>query len=119
MARTCQFILSKKINFFGLIFFLNFSSKNKNEICVEVKIIKKTCLYVKTEIELLSLIQTNLKNLKRTMTKKGKKYYVIFIDNFSRYTKLYLFRSKDETYKMFLLYKAEVKNQLNKKNRTS
>jgi hypothetical protein len=53
------------------------------------------------------------------MTKEGKKYYVIFIDNFSRYTKLYLFRSKDETYKMFLLYKAEVKNQLNKKNRTS
>ena len=52
------------------------------------------------------------------MTKRGKKYYVIFIDDFSRYTKFYLLRSKDEVYIMFLLYKAKVKNKLNK-NQTS
>ena len=38
-----------------------------------------------------------------------------FIDDFSRYTKVYLLRSKDETFDMFLAYKAEVENQLNKK----
>ena len=53
------------------------------------------------------------------MTKEGKKYYVIFTDNFSRYTKFYLLKNKNEAYKMFLLYKTEVKNQLNKKNWTS
>jgi len=71
-----------KINSFNLISGLNFSSKNKGEICVEAKIIKKTCLSVKTESELLNLIQTNLKDLKQTMIKKDKKYYVIFTDNF-------------------------------------
>ena len=33
--------------------------------------------------------------------------------------KLYLLKSKDETYNMFLLYIREVKNQLNKKNQMS
>jgi hypothetical protein len=38
------------------------------------------------------------------MTRRGKKYHVTLIDDFSRYTKLYLIRSKDEAYNMFLLY---------------
>jgi len=49
------------------------------------------------------------------MTREGKIYFVTFIEDFSRYTKLYLFRSKDEVYNMFLLYKTKVENQLNKK----
>ena len=49
------------------------------------------------------------------MTRGGKRYYVTFIDDFSRYTKVYLFRNKDEAFDMFLIYKAEVENQLNKK----
>jgi hypothetical protein len=59
---------------------------NKCEICVETKITKKTCASVKRETELLSLIHTNLEHLKQTMTRGGKKYYVNFIDDFSRYT---------------------------------
>ena len=49
------------------------------------------------------------------MTRGGKKYYVTFIDDFSRHTKLFLIKSKDEAYNMFLLYKEQVENQLNKK----
>ena len=44
-----------------------------------------------------------------------KKYYITFIDDYSRYTKLYILRHKDETGEMFLKYKAEVENQLGKK----
>jgi hypothetical protein len=90
---------------------------NKCEICVEVKITKKTWAFVKREIEFLNLIHTDLE--KQTMIRGGKKYYVTFIDDFSRYTKLYLLISKDEVYNIFLLYKAKVENQLNKKNQTS
>ena len=61
---------------------------NKHEICVEAKITKKTYVYVKRETELLSLIHTDLGDLKQTMIIGGKKYYVTFIDDFSRYTKL-------------------------------
>jgi transposase InsO family protein len=47
------------------------------------------------------------------MTRGGKKYYVIFVDDYSRFTKLYLLRSKDEALKMFIKYKIEVENQKN------
>ena len=49
------------------------------------------------------------------MTRGGKKFYVTFIDDFSRYTKVYLLRNKDEAFDKFLVYKSEVENQLNKK----
>ena len=44
-----------------------------------------------------------------------KKYFVNFIDDYSRYTKVYLIKHKDEAFDVFLKYKAEVENQLNKK----
>jgi hypothetical protein len=91
----------------GLIFCLNSSFINKCEIYVEAKITKKTCVSVKRETELLSLIHTNLEDLKQIMTRGGKKYYVTFIYDFSRY--------KDKAYNMFFLYKTEIENQLNKK----
>ena len=49
------------------------------------------------------------------MTRGGKRYNVTFIDDFSRYTKVYLIRNKDKAFDMFLSYKIEVENQLNKK----
>jgi transposase InsO family protein len=49
------------------------------------------------------------------MTRYGKKYYVIFVDDYSKFTKLYSLRSKDEALKMFIKYKIEVENQKNKR----
>ena len=44
----------------------------------------KTYISVKRKIKLLSLIHTDdLKDLKQIMTKKNKKYYMTFIDDFS------------------------------------
>jgi len=44
------------------------------------------------------------------MSKGGKKWYITFVDDYSRYTKVYLPKSKDEAEEMFLKYKAEVEN---------
>jgi len=49
------------------------------------------------------------------MSRGGKNYFVTFINDFSRYTKVYLIKHKDEAFDMFLPYKAKVDNQLNKK----
>ena len=51
------------------------------------------------------------------MTRGGKKYYMTFIDDFWRYNKVYLLRQKDDSLNMFMfiIYKNEVENQLNKK----
>ena len=49
------------------------------------------------------------------MTRGGKKFYVTFIDDYSKFTRFYLLRNKDEAFDMFLSYKAEVENQLDRK----
>lgn len=49
------------------------------------------------------------------MTRRAKRYYIIFIDDFSQYTKVYPQRNKDEAGETFLIYKNAVENQLNKK----
>ena len=49
------------------------------------------------------------------MTKGGERFYITFIDDYSRYTIIYLLRNKDETRDVFIKYKNEVENQLSKK----
>ena len=49
------------------------------------------------------------------MTRGGKKFYVTFIDDYSRLTRVYLLRNKDEAFNMFLNYKAKEENQLDRK----
>ena len=49
------------------------------------------------------------------MTIVGKRFYTIFIDYYSRYTRVYLLRNKDDTMDAFIKYKNEVENQLSKK----
>jgi len=87
----------------------------KCDVCVESKITKKVCHSIERQTELLSLIHTDLVDLKQTMTRGGKNYFVTFIDDYSRYTKVYLIKHKDEVFDMFLSYKTEVENQLDKK----
>jgi len=88
---------------------------SKCDVCVESKITKKTCYSVERQTEILGLIHIDLPDLKQTMSRGGKNYFVTFIDDFSRYTKVYLIKHKDEAFDMFLTYKAEVENQLDKK----
>ena len=64
---------------------------------------------------MLGLIHTDLVYLKQTRTRGGKNYFVTFIDDYSRYTKVYLIKHKDEAFDMFLSYKTKVENQLDKK----
>ena len=46
------------------------------------------------------------------MTRGGKRFYITFIDDYSRYTKVYLLRNKDEVRDSFIKYKNEEENQL-------
>lgn len=49
------------------------------------------------------------------MTRGGKRFYVTFIDDFSRYTEIYLQRNKDKVGEKFLDYENKVENQLRMK----
>ena len=51
------------------------------------------------------------------MTRDSKWFYITFIDDYSRYTRVYLLRNKDETKDVFIKYKNTMENQLRKKNK--
>ena len=94
------------MQYLGLIYGISDACSNKCDVCVESKLTKRTCHPVQWESKLLGLIYSDPEDLKQTMSKDGKKYFVTFIDEFSRYTKIYLIRDKDEAFDMFLLCKA-------------
>ena len=99
----------------GFINNIDYSYLSKSQICATSKLTKKKCGSVSRETKLLELIHSDLGGLKQTMTRGDKKFYVTFIDDYSRFTKVYLLKNKDEAFDMFLIYKAEVKNQLDRK----
>ena len=47
-------------------------------------------------------------------TRGGKKYFITFIDDCTRFCYVYLLRGKDEAIEVFKHYKNEVENQLGK-----
>ena len=105
----------KKMQNLSLINSIYYSGLSKCQICATSKLTRKTCGSITRETKLLELSHSDLGNLKQTMTRGGKKFYVTFIDDDSRFTRVYLLRNKDEAFDMFLRYKAEVENQLDKK----
>ena len=105
----------KKMQTLAHINNIDYSGLSKCQICATSKQTRKTCGSVTRETTLLELIHSDLGDLKQTMTRGGKKFYVTFIDNYSKFTRVYLLRNKDEAFDMFLSYKAEVENQLDRK----
>ena len=105
----------KKRQTLSLINNIDYSGLSKCQICATSKLTRKTCGSITKETKLLELIHSDLGDLKQTMTRGGKKFYVTFIDDYSRFTKVYLLRNKNEAFNTFLSYKAEVENQLDRK----
>ena len=66
----------------------------------------------KRSTNLLEIIHTNI--CCPDMDANGLKYFITFIDNYSRYMYLCLLRSKDEALGAFKVFKAEVENQFGK-----
>ncbi|GJW68019.1 retrotransposon protein, putative, ty1-copia subclass [Tanacetum coccineum] len=64
---------------------------------------------------LLDLVHTDLCGPFRSSTKDGKRYYVTFTDDFSRYGYVYLIKHKSDTFEVFKRYQNEVENQLGRK----
>ena len=98
----------------GLISVTN-DKHDKCEICTQAKITKKPFPTVERNSELLDLIHSDICELNGILTRGGKGYFITFIDDFSKYTHVYLLRNKDEAFDMFKRYKTEVENQKSKK----
>ena len=79
------------------------------------KTLQKPLITVVRCSKLLELIHNDLGDCKNNMSRGGSRYYIMFIDDYSRYTRVYLLSSKDEAENMFIKFKIEVENQKDKK----
>lgn len=67
--------------------------------------------------EILEIIHTDVCTMD-TPTPSGHKYFVTFIDDFSKYTEIYLMKRKSDTFDKFKKYILGVQTQFNKKVKT-
>ena len=93
----------------------NIDANHKCETCVESKLTRSSFHNIERNTEPLELIHSDTCDLKYVQTRGGKKYFVTFIEDCTRYWYGYLLRSKDEALEKFMHYKNEVENQLGKK----
>jgi hypothetical protein len=68
--------------------------------------------------EILDLINSNVCGPMPVKSLEGSLYYVIFIDDYSRKTWLYLLKTNDKVFSKFQEFKAEIENLTNKKIKT-
>jgi gag-polypeptide of LTR copia-type/GAG-pre-integrase domain len=61
----------------------------------------------------LELIHSDLWGPSPIVSYKGYKYYVIFVDDFSRFTWIYFLKNKSDVVQAFTIFKAQVENLLN------
>ena len=92
-----NFASLKRLRNMRLIPNVNTNNCSKCDVCVEAKFAKKPFKSVTArKTELLELVHLDLADFKNTISKGGKKWYITFVDDYSRYTKVYLLKSKDE-----------------------
>jgi hypothetical protein len=85
-------------------------------MCVEAKQPRKPHKAAVTrELTSLDLIHSDICEINGILTKGGNRYFITFIDDCTRFCYVYLMKTKDEALHYFKIYKAKVKNQLEKK----
>ncbi|GJU18062.1 zinc finger, CCHC-type containing protein [Tanacetum coccineum] len=94
----------------GLIPAFNMDIK-KCKTCMLTTITKKPFQNVKRKTNVLELIHSDLCDLHATPSLGNKKYFVIFIDDASRFCYIYLLHIKDEALDKFKVFKTEVELQ--------
>jgi hypothetical protein len=69
--------------------------------------------------QLLEIVHTNVWGPMRTTSHGGVRYFLTFIDDFSRKTHVYFLKAKGEAFKKFKQYRALVENEISHNNPTT
>ena len=102
----------KKLVNDGVLSTLDFADFETCVNCINGKQTNKSKKGAKRSTNLLEIIHTDI--CCPDMDANSPKYFITFIDDYSRYMYLYLLRSKDEALDAFKVFKAEVENQCGK-----
>lgn len=78
----------------------------KCEICVQAKQPRKPFKSVDRDSSMLELVHSDICEMNGILTKGGRRYFITFIDDCSKYCYVYLLRTKDEAFEHFKIFKA-------------
>ena len=73
----------------------------KCETCSQAKITKRPHKSVVRNTELLELIHPDLCEFEGILTRGGNRYIITFIDDFLKYTTVYLLKDKSDAFEKF------------------
>ncbi|KAF7807447.1 Retrovirus-related Pol polyprotein from transposon TNT 1-94 [Senna tora] len=96
----------------GVLNALDFTDFNTCIDCIKGKKTNKTKKGAKRSSSLLEIIHTDI--CSPDMDSSNQKYFITFIDDYSRYMFLYLLNNKNEALDAFKVFKAEVDKQCDK-----
>jgi RIO-like serine/threonine protein kinase len=86
---------------------------SKFQLCLQSKQSRKPHKVAEARnLASLDLIHFDLCEMNVILTKGGKRYFITFIDDSTRFFYVYLLKSKYEAFHYFKTYKAEAENQL-------
>ncbi|OMO97119.1 Integrase, catalytic core [Corchorus capsularis] len=88
---------------------------DKCEVCAQAKITRKPFPKAERETQILDLIHSDICELNGKLTRGGKRYFITFIDDCSRYVYVHLLKTKNEAFEAFKEFKAKVENQKERK----
>ena len=99
----------------GILDELDFMDLDTCVECIKGKQTKQKRLGALRSTHVLELIHTDICGPFHMANRNGQRYFISFIDDYSRYGYLYLINEKSESLDVFKSYKAEVENQLGMK----
>ncbi|RVW27457.1 Retrovirus-related Pol polyprotein from transposon TNT 1-94 [Vitis vinifera] len=96
----------------GVLSTLDFTDFETCVDCIKGKQTNKSKRGATRSFTILEIIHTDICSL--DIDSHGQKYFISFIDDFSRYMYLYIFHNKNEALDAFKVFKAEVEKQYGK-----
>lgn len=86
---------------------------SKCKVCLESKMTRKTFVKSKEKStkKIFDLVHTDVCGPMRTLTQQKKRYVLTFVDDYSRYTKIYLLRQKSEVIEKLIDFVSLIENQ--------
>ncbi|KAK9714501.1 hypothetical protein RND81_06G099300 [Saponaria officinalis] len=99
----------------GILDSVDFTDFDVCVSCIKGKQTKVKRLGANRATDVLELIHTDICGPFPTASWNGQRYFISFIDDYSRFGYLYLIHEKSESLDMFKAFKAEVELQLNKR----
>jgi len=93
---------------------LNYSNLDSCSDCIKGKLTKQRKLTATRAAGLLDLVYTDICGPFPVKARGGQRYFITFIDDYSRYTYVYLLEHKSEALEVFKIYKLEVEKQLDR-----